>query len=104
MESSFWLNQAFKFSIFYLIAYFSGMLVLKKGLRVNYTRKINHFVLFFFPHFLGKVLPFRQTTQTILIGSFLSVMSLLIYLKPVRERISAIHRCSVIHSHLDYLN
>ena len=34
------------------VAYASGSLVYYKGVKVNYTRKINHFALFFVPMFL----------------------------------------------------
>ena len=32
-------------------------LSITKGVKVNYTRKINHFTLFFVPMFLDKILP-----------------------------------------------
>ena len=31
------------------VAYASGSLVYYKGVKINYTRKINHFALFFVP-------------------------------------------------------
>ena len=39
------------------VAYASGSLVYYKGVKVNYTRKINHFALFFVPMFIDKILP-----------------------------------------------
>ncbi len=90
MQSDFWVNQLFKFLMVYLFAYLAGLLVLHYNLRVNYTRKINHFVIFFLPHFLGKVMPFQQTTLTIMLGSLLSMASLASLIKPLRQRFAII--------------
>lgn len=92
MGSLFWLNQFSKLSLLYFIAYLCGLWVERKGIKVNYTRKINHFALFFLPHFIGKIIPFEPTTLTIFSGSLLSIMSLAIYLKPIRKRSSLLQK------------
>ena len=45
MEAAFFANQAVKFFLLYMVQYGCGFLAAQKGVKVNYTRKINHFVL-----------------------------------------------------------
>ena len=74
------------------VAYASGSLVYYKGVKVNYTRKINHFALFFVPMFLDNILPAEPSIESIIIVSFLVVVSLAIYIKPVRNKSRIIER------------
>ena len=74
------------------VAYASGSLVYYKGVKVNYTRKINHFALFFVPMFLDNIFPAEPSIESIIIGSFLAVVSLAIYIKPVRNKSRIIER------------
>ena len=74
------------------VAYASGNLVYYKGLKVNYSRKINHFALFFVPMFLDKIIPAKPSIESIIIGSFLAVLSLVIYIKPIRNKSMIIER------------
>ena len=74
------------------VAYASGSLVYYKGVKVNYTRKINHFALFFVPMFLDNFLPVDLSIESIIVGSFLAVGSLIIYIKPVRNKSRIIQR------------
>tara|TARA_B100000945_G_C20411038_1_gene612573 strand:- start:517 stop:1269 length:753 start_codon:yes stop_codon:yes gene_type:complete len=74
------------------VAYGSGSLVYYKGVKVNYTRKINHFALFFVPMFLDSIFPEEPSIELIFLGSFLSVVSLLIYIKPIRNKSRIIKR------------
>ena len=59
------------------VAYASGSLVYYKGVKVNYTRKINHFALFFVPMFLDNILPVEPSIESIIVGSFLAGASLI---------------------------
>ena len=68
------------------VAYASGSLVYYKGLKVNYTRKINHFALFFVPMLLDNILPVEPSIESIIIGIFLAYGSLIIYIKLVRNK------------------
>ncbi len=74
------------------VAYASGSLVYYKGVKVNYTRKINHFALFFVPMLLDKILLAEPSTKSIIVGSFFAVASLAIYLKPIRKKSRIIER------------
>nr|VFK46125.1 MAG: phytol kinase [Candidatus Kentron sp. SD]VFK49905.1 MAG: phytol kinase [Candidatus Kentron sp. SD] len=70
----------------FITQYCAGLLVLHLGVKVNYTRKIGHFSLFFFPLFLMAVFPYESTFARFLIDSGIAILSLAIYLGPLRER------------------
>ena len=72
--------------ILFSIQYVTGSLVYYKGIKVNYTRKINHFALFFVPMFLDKFIPVKPSLELLIIGSILAVTGLIIYIKPVRNK------------------
>ena len=74
------------------VAYASGCLVHYKGIKVNYTRKINHFTLFFVPIFLDNIFPAHTSIESIILGSCLAVVGLLIYIKPIRNNSRIIER------------
>ena len=78
--------------ILFSIQYVSGSLVYYKGIKVNYTRKINHFSLFFVPMFLDKFIPVKPSLELLIIGSILAVTGLIIYIKPVRSKSNFIQR------------
>ena len=79
-------------SLLCLIAYSAGSLVFYKGVKVNYTRKINHFSLFFIPMFLDKIIPIEPSLELIIIGSVFAVFSLMIYLEAIRLKSKFIQR------------
>ena len=70
------------------VQYNCGLLVRHKGVKVNYTRKINHFVLFIVPLYVDRVLAYEETFGLFVLGVFLAILSLLIYIDPVRKRIN----------------
>ena len=78
--------------ILFSIQYVTGSLVYYKGIKVNYTRKINHFALFFVPMFLDKFIPVKPSLELLIIGSILAVAGLIIYIKPVRIKSNFIQR------------
>ena len=88
--------QVSKFMIYFIIWYITGLLVLKAGVRVNYTRKINHFALLFIPFAMDMILKNNgpatntDTEQDIWLQAFglmLGILYLLIFLPPFRNRI-----------------
>ena len=87
MESVFLLNQIIKGLSLYLIQYGNGLLVRHGGVRVNYTRKINHFALFFIPMYLDRVFAYENSLGLFVLGSCMVVVTLAIYVKPVRDRV-----------------
>ena len=78
MEYAFWLNQVAKVLALYGLAYVTGVWVNKHGVKVNYTRKINHFVLFFLPHVLMRLNPFTPTVATTIAGATIGVLTLVL--------------------------
>lgn len=73
-----------------LVQFCCGLLVRHKGIKVNYTRKIVHFSLFFIPVFIGSVIPYQRSFERFIIGCIIAVFGLVIYIRPIRENISII--------------
>lgn len=69
------------------IQYCSGLLVRYMGVKVNYTRKINHFALFFIPLFIRSIFPYSQSFERFITGCVVGTVALLIYIKPIRDRV-----------------
>ena len=86
------LSGIIKVILLLIITYASGCLVYYRGLKVNYTRKINHFALFFIPMFLDKRIPVQPNIELLIIGSFFALGSLIIYIKPIRNNSIIIER------------
>ena len=86
------LSGTIKISLLLLIQYASGCLVYYKGVQVNYTRKINHFALFFIPLFIDNILPIQPSIELMIIGSFVAVSGLIIYIKPIRSNSRLVQR------------
>ena len=88
--SAFWINQFVKFFILIVISYINGLLVRHYGVKVNYTRKINHFSLFFIPMYIETIAPYEKSLGLFILGSVFGVFTLIIYIKPLRERLTII--------------
>lgn len=82
----FWLNELLKTVVLYGAAYLLGLWVVKRGIRVNYTRKIFHFVLFFFPLFLADHLPFQASVTTTLLSGLMFLLCIGTFVQPLRAR------------------
>jgi len=79
------LNQGLKVSIMGLVAYFSGLLVKHRQVKVNYTRKINHFVLVFIPPFIDIVLDYGENGFEV-VGYVMALAALFVFTRPMREK------------------
>ena len=88
--SLFWINQLIKYIILITISYINGLLVRHYGVKVNYTRKINHFSLFFIPMYIETISPYEKSLGLFILGSVFGVFTLIIYIKPLRERLTII--------------
>lgn len=86
--NDYWIHIGLLFLLLFCIEYINGLIVKYKHVKVNYTRKINHFALFFTPMLLRNIFPYEHTATTILIGSILTLVSLLIFINPIRQRVS----------------
>ncbi len=67
-----------------------GVAVLKAGVKVNYTRKLNHFVLFMLPIGLAPLLPYEPNVWTITASAVVFLLTTSIFMKPIRERFSLV--------------
>ncbi len=68
----------------FLTYYTSGMLVKRAHVRVNYTRKINHFAVFFMPYFLD--IFFRMDPFVATVTTGITILCLAVFTEPVRKR------------------
>lgn len=67
---------------------FAGMLA-RRGMRVNYTRKINHFAIFFIPVFVDQQLDSETFTNVVYlsISAVATLGFLVIFVEPIRKRV-----------------
>jgi hypothetical protein len=91
MGTLFLINMVIKASSLYLIQYCTGLLVEHRGMKVNYTRKINHFSLFIIPTYLDRVFAYQETFGLFILGALVVIISPAIYIGPLRERYSVIN-------------
>ncbi|MGY5858403.1 MAG: hypothetical protein RTU63_03470 [Candidatus Thorarchaeota archaeon] len=64
----------------------TGLIVKHKGVKVNYTRKLNHFVLFLVPVLLDSLFPYEHSVYSLVTSAIIAVIPLLMYVKPIRSR------------------
>ncbi len=94
------MNIIIKFGLNFVIWYLGGLLVLKKGVKTNYTRKINHFSLLFIPFLLDMIrIPSGSSNGNgngpdlfIFIINLLSgLLYFVFFIKPIRKRVNVIN-------------
>ncbi len=86
MPSEFWLHHALFYSLLFLIHYLNGLLVINHDVKVNYTRKINHFSFFFLPTLLQTVIAYPLTAVTFFGDIVCALMFLTCFIAPMRQR------------------
>ena len=86
VNTPFIIQQSVLVSRLLAIYYATGKLVSHKGVKVNYTRKINHFALFFLPSALGMIFTYQKTMSTRIAGLIIAIGMLGIFIKPLRDR------------------
>ena len=86
--SHFWLNEIIKILVFFSSTFTLGKYLVANGVKVNYTRKIFHFIFFYFPIYLAAVLPYEATLITTLTSGCVLLLCLSLMWEPVRERSS----------------
>ena len=87
MELHFWAIQSIKVVILFLVAYGNGLLVRHKGIKVNYTRKIDHFALFFLTIYFDRSFAYNNSPYHLLMGALFGISVIVVFMKPVRDRI-----------------
>lgn len=81
-------SQITKIALLSLVAYGSGILVRNYGVRVNYTRKINHFALFCLPQALDDALGVARGVMPGIINGFATVALFGVFWEPLRSRLA----------------
>ncbi len=83
----FWTGELLKVISLYAVSWLSAQLVIHHRVRVNYTRKINHFALFFMPMLLTLLIEYERTFPTAVVSSTTLLLAILLMTAPVRRRI-----------------
>jgi phytol kinase len=86
--SNLFINQFSEFILIHVIVFLEGLLVLKFNWKVNYTRKINHFFVFFSPYLLKLIFPFEECLYSQILIAMVGLSTLVIYIKPIRENVN----------------
>jgi dolichol kinase len=84
--ANYWLSEAARAVVLFVAAYACGQWVQRRGIRVNYTRKILHFLLFLVPLSLGAWLPFEGSTLTVVLSGLMFLAWILMLSAPLRSR------------------
>ncbi|SES75131.1 phytol kinase [Nitrosomonas marina] len=86
----YWLHHAIFYLLLCSINYVNGQLVIHHDLKVNYTRKINHFAFFFLPVLLLSVIEYPYSAATFLMDIVFALIYLTLFIAPIRNRIKPI--------------
>lgn len=91
LDTTYLFKQSINLFSLCAIQYCNGLLATYKGVKVNYTRKINHFTLFLIPILLNWEYAVQETSGLFVIGAALAVFKFIFYIKPIRDRVSFIN-------------
>ncbi len=86
-DFNYWTHITILHSCFLLLFYVCGILVQDYSVRVNYTRKIMHFALFFLPQFLLSFFPYQSSVFTGIFNATLTMAVLGLFIQPLRNNI-----------------
>lgn len=88
---AYWLHHAVFYVLLFLIHYINGLLVIHHNLKVNYTRKINHFAFFFLPVLLLSVIEYQYSAATFFMDIVCIFVFLTFFIAPARNRIKLLY-------------
>ena len=83
--ANFWINEFVKIVVFFTSTFALGKYLVSRGVKVNYTRKIFHFIFFFFPIYLASVLPFKSSFLTTLLSGGILLLAMGLMWEPIRR-------------------
>lgn len=89
----FWLAQVGKIAFMSLVAFSGGLVVTQLGVKVNYTRKIQHFCAYLVPLVVNEHQYADNLGDAVIIswwGYFFTLTSFAIFIYPIRTRIRAV--------------
>jgi phytol kinase len=84
---AFWLEELLKMALLGGIAYGCGLLVLHRGVKVNYTRKVNFFALYLVPMLADSFFAPVNSTAAATVRAVFFMGLMAFFLKPIRERL-----------------
>jgi len=84
--TNYWISEVIRTILLFSLAYGLGLLVLKKGVKVNYTRKVFHFALFFLPIYMAPVIPFEPSLLTVVLSGTVFMLCIALMAKPFRDK------------------
>jgi phytol kinase len=90
MNCPFLLNQFVLLAALFSIYYVGGRLVRNHGVKVNYTRKINHFAIFFLPFALDSLFAYEKTGTTKTLSLLVGIGTVAVFVRPIRERFAVL--------------
>ncbi|MCB1937540.1 MAG: hypothetical protein KDF59_16555, partial [Nitrosomonas sp.] len=82
----YWLHHTLFYTLLLLIHYLCGLLVIHRGIKVNYTRKVNHFAFFFLPVLLQSVVAYSFSAATFIMDIVFVFVFLTVFIAPIRTR------------------
>lgn len=74
----------------FFVHYVCGLLVIHQNIKVNYTRKINHFAFFFLPTVLSLVIEYSYSAATFFMDMVCAFIFLAFFIAPLRNRVSVL--------------
>lgn len=92
MSLDYWIFLSVQTFSLWALQYGTGNLVFYKGVKVGYTRKINHFGLFFLPIYLETIIPYDKSIEGLALKGFIVVLCMIIYIRPLRTKIPFLAR------------
>src|SRR5262245_11310695 len=88
MDVTLVLTQILKIALLAGTAFAGGLLVRDWGVRVNYTRKINHFALFCVPQALDDLFGVARGIVPGVVNGFATVAMFTVFWEPLRTRLA----------------
>ena len=96
--ANFWIGESVKVIVFFAFTFALGKWLVQRGVKVNYTRKIFHFVFFFFPALTVWVFPYEFSIGLTLLSGAVLLACLALMYQPIREKS---HFLSTAYSSID---
>jgi len=87
IETNFWIIQLITVSSVYFTTYLLGLVIIIWDIRVNYTRKGVHFLMFFLPPIVQAAFPYETSVVTFILGCMIILMVFLPFMKGIRSRL-----------------
>ena len=81
----FWVHHTIFYALLFLIHYACGLLVIHRNVKVNYTRKVNHFAFFLLPSLLSLIIEYPYSPVTFLIDLISVFVFLTCFIEPIRN-------------------